>query len=136
MTLDAPLMMAGCPTNKDPGLAPPGWQLVTGLVIVPSAQLRERAPAAGDALRAWLEQVFPGLSTRADWERRLVLPVVDGVLPRVGQSLVERPAVVSPHVAGLYLVSDAVAAPGSGGDIAFHAALRAVEHSTANLSTS
>ena len=127
INLDGPLMMGAFPSNADPTLAPAGCQLATFLIIVPSDQAHSKVDMerAATRLRRWINTLYPDLFSHVEWERRLVVPVVDGVHLRVGQSWRERHPVASPHVQGLFFVGDTVGVPGCSGDIAFTAALEA-----------
>ena len=127
--LDGPMAMGAFPSNLDPGLAPEGKQLATFLVSLSPEEVEdeETVEAATRKLKDWIETLYPGFFEQVEWERRLVLPVVDGVHLKVGQAYLDRHAIASPHIRGLFFVGDTVKAEGCSSDIAFAAALEAEE---------
>ena len=67
---------------------------------------------------AWgVEAPVPVMENAIQWKRALHLPVVDGAVVNVNQTMDKRPGFRVPGVKGLFLVGDSTAAPGAGGDI-------------------
>jgi len=61
-----------------------------------------------------------------EWEREIVMPVVDGAALNVGQAREQR-APITCRAPNLFFAGDTTAAPGAGADIAFDSALRCAE---------
>jgi len=129
INLDGAFLMGSIPSNRDPSLVPQGMQLASFLNAVAARDVTEKPVVDAETmrLRRWIAETFPGLFDRVLWERRLVIPLVDGVHLRVGQAYPDRHPIASPHIRGLFFVGDTVAAPACSADIAFNAALEAEE---------
>jgi len=129
INLDGAFLMGSFPSNRDPSLAPEGMQLASFLNAVAARDVTEKPVVDAETmrLRRWIAETFPGFFDRVLWERRLVIPLVDGVHLRVGQAYPDRHPIASPHIRGLFFVGDTVAAPACSADIAFNAALEAEE---------
>ncbi|MDP8255692.1 MAG: FAD-dependent oxidoreductase [Candidatus Alcyoniella australis] len=115
------------PSNSDPSLAPPDKQLATFLIVIPAQQIRSRQAVAEaeHRLREHIRSEFPGFFEAVEWERRLVVPILDGALLRPGQSRWDRPGLRAPGVDNLFFAGDTTCGDGCSGDIAFDSAIRA-----------
>jgi len=118
-----PFVLGQATSNIDPSVAPPGKQLLTFYYPLPPKEVKNRrqAEAALDSLIQLIRRMFPRVKDKVEWERRLILPVVDGAAPTITQHRRRRLPLQTP-VKGLYLAGDAHQAPGAGADIAFNAA--------------
>lgn len=127
INLDGAFLMGSFPSNRDPGLAPKSMQLASFLNAIPARDATKKPvmDAETTCLRCWIAETFPGFFENVVWERRLVIPLVDGVHLRIGQAYPDRHSIASPHIRGLFFVGDTVAAPACSADIAFNAALEA-----------
>lgn len=114
-------------SNVDPETAPDGKQLATWYYPLPVAKMDDRVFMESEEkrLKAIVNEMFPGIMDKVEWERVLRLKMVDGFEPRVGQTAKDRPGTRAPGVENLFLAGDVVSAPGSGGDVAFASGSRA-----------
>ncbi len=123
-----PLTMGQFTSNIDPSTAPEGKQLVSWFYPLPAQWMknRERLEKEESRLRSLLSQMFPKIWDKMEWERLMRLPMVDGFLPKPGQTPLERPGYTIKNIDNLFLAGDTTCAPGSGGDVAFNSALEVV----------
>jgi phytoene dehydrogenase-like protein len=123
-----PPFFAAFPSNLEPSLAPPGKQLATFFSPIEPERLRDgRVLGQRESdLRKAADAMFPGIFAAVEHERRLVLPIVDGALPMVGQSWEDRPPCRT-SIPGLFFAGDWTAGRGAGSDIAFHSAMKAAD---------
>jgi phytoene dehydrogenase-like protein len=130
-----PLTMGYFRSNMDHSVAPPGGVLGTWFYPLPSAELKDRGRArdALDLLKGLLATIFPGIWGYVKWERTLFADVVDGAMPRVGQTRWDRPDFFVEGVKGLFLAGDWTRGRGEGSDIAFDSALLCSEAINAYL---
>lgn len=125
-----PLTMGQFTSNIDPEVAPEGKQLATFYYPLPVELLedREYLEKQEALFTSIIERMFPRITEKTEWRRILVLKMVDGFEPRVGQSAKYRPGVRAPGVENLFFAGDVVSAPGSGGDVAFASGVEAARH--------
>lgn len=117
----------GLPTsNLDPTIAPENKQLATFLLVIPAEQFAKRKDMELNNLEKLVYEMFPKLKGKALWTRKLKLPMVDGAAPLYNQTRKDRIPVKAP-IKGLFFAGDSYAAPGGGGDIAWHTARKCVE---------
>ena len=124
-----PVTMGQFTSNVDPSAAPAGKQLGTWYYPLPAGWLRsdERMQREADNLKKMLGEMFPGIWEALEWERLLFIPMVDGFLPKPGQTRLDRPDFTIPGIANFFLAGDTTKAEGTGGDTAFYSALAASE---------
>jgi phytoene dehydrogenase-like protein len=122
-----PVTMGQFTSNVDPTTAPEGKQLATWYYPLPVEMMDDRDAVEAEEKRflAILDEMFPGIMDRVEWERTLRLKMVDGFEPRAGQTAKDRPGVRVPGVENMFLAGDCVAAQGNGGDVAFASAVEA-----------
>jgi phytoene dehydrogenase-like protein len=122
-------IMGRFPSNSDPGLAPGGKQLSSWLITVPWEKIfdPEAARSAIHRLRSQIKRLFPDFAALADWERILVLPVIDGAALTSKQSMPDRPAIQAPGIPNLFFAGDIVAVPGASGEIALRSGIEVSE---------
>ncbi|MEW6552772.1 MAG: NAD(P)/FAD-dependent oxidoreductase [Actinomycetota bacterium] len=120
-----PLSMGQFTSNIDPGMAPEGRQLLSWYYPLPLPWVKneEKMAREEDRLRALLAEMFPGIWDALDWERTLRLSMVDGFLPRPGQTRDDRPGFTIPSLDNFFLCGDTTRAEGTGGDTAFNSAI-------------
>lgn len=128
LTLD-PATMGLFTSNVEPSTAPRGKQLLTWFYPIPLDMMDNRDFLKGEKrrMRELIERMFPGFADAVEYERWLELRLVDGAVPRVGQTHRDRPAVDFPILPNVFIAGDGVGEPGHGGDVAFASALRAAE---------
>ncbi|MHB8780154.1 MAG: phytoene desaturase family protein [Candidatus Geothermincolia bacterium] len=124
-----PLTMGQFTSNLDPGMAPAGKQLGNWYYPLPAAVISDEARMKKETqvFKDLLARMFPGIWDALEWERVLYMPMVDGFLPKPGQTRLERPDFKIPGVGGFYLAGDTTRAHGTGGDTAFNSALQVSE---------
>ncbi len=122
-----PMTMGYFTSNIDPSVAPGGKQLLTFFYPLSQNWIRskEKVEKETERLRAMLSEMFPELESAKEWERLMVLPMVDGFVPVVGQDRNRRAAVVAPNVPNLFFAGDTTDGAGKGGDVAFNSAVEA-----------
>jgi phytoene dehydrogenase-like protein len=86
-------------------------------------------------LKKILSQMFPNIWSYLDWERTMVLDIVDGAMPKVGQTTKDR-IDIRTQIPNLFLAGDTTAGDGWGGDIAFDSAVKCASAITGYLKTS
>lgn len=130
-----PVTMGQFTSNIDPTTAPESKQLATFYYPLPVETMddRDKVEAEEKRFRGLLEDMFPGIMSKIEWERALHLKMVDGFEPRVGQTSKDRPGVAVPSARNLFLAGDSVSAIGSGGDVAFNSAVEAAHNVLAFL---
>ena len=124
-TMEPPTM--GCFTsNVEAALAPEGKQLGTWFMILPWQRMSDRGFVKSRlrVLRTLVARMFPGIWDLAEWDRSLVMDMVDGAVPTVGQARPDRPGFDS-SIENLFFAGDGTCGRGQGGDIAFDSALGA-----------
>jgi thioredoxin reductase len=94
---------------------------------------RDTIEAEEKRLMVLLDEMFPGMMEKVEWERVLKLKMVDGFEPRVGQTAKDRPGSNVPGTDNLFLAGDVVAGPGNGGDVAFATGVEAAQSAMAYL---
>ena len=122
-----PLSMGQFTSNLDPSAAPPGKQLLSWFYPLPRRLLddREALREEEERLRVLLQEMFPGLRERVEWERVMRLRMVDGFLPSPRQSRPHRPGFRVEGLENLFVAGDGTAAEGTRGDAAFNSAVEA-----------
>jgi len=130
-----PLTMGQFTSNIDSSTAPEGKQLATFYYPLPIASMEDRdtVEAEEKRLMALLDEMFPGITEKVEWERVLKLKMVDGFEPRVGQTAKNRPGCSVPGTDNMFIAGDAVAGPGNGGDVAFATGVEAAQSAMAYL---
>jgi len=106
-------------SNLCPSLAPHGKQLFTLFKPISGQEINDKKIVKRQigALKRTIFSLFPSFQDSIEWERAQVLPVVDGCEVNIFQTQYDRPGVRVPGAEGLFLCSDAVSAPGAGGDV-------------------
>lgn len=120
-----PLSMGQFTSNIDPGMAPEGNQLLSWYYPLPLPWIKnaEKMEREEKRLRELLGEMFPGIWEAVDWERTMRLSMVDGFVPRPGQTREDRPGFTIPSLDNFFLCGDATRAEGTGGDTAFNSAI-------------
>lgn len=121
-------IMGRFPSNTDPSIAPEGRQISSWLMLSDPDDMRNRktAQAGIRQLKARIRRLFPKFFDSVDFERILVLPMIDGVELSVDQCRPSRPQVACPGIDNLFFIGDCVSAEGVSGDIAWNSAREAV----------
>ncbi len=119
-----PLSMGHFTSNIDPGMAPQGKQLLSWYYPLPLPWIKnaEKMEREEQRLREVLAEMFPGIWEAVDWERTLRLSMVDGFVPRPGQTREDRADFTIPSLENFFLCGDTTRAEGTGGDTAFNSA--------------
>ncbi|MDD3718892.1 MAG: FAD-dependent oxidoreductase [Actinomycetota bacterium] len=120
-----PLSMGQFTSNIDPGMAPAGRQLLSWYYPLPLPWVKnaDKMGREEQRLRGVLGEMFPGIWDAVDWERTLRLSMVDGFLPRPGQTRADRPDFTIPSLDNFFICGDTTRAEGTGGDTAFNSAI-------------
>lgn len=120
-----PVTMGQFTSNIDPSMAPEGRQLVSWYYPLPQPWVKnaEKMQREEQLLRDLLEEMYPDIWTAVDWDRAMRLPMVDGFLPRPGQTREDRPDFTVPSLENFFLCGDTTRAEGTGGDTAFNSAI-------------
>jgi len=120
-----PVTMGQFTSNIDPDMAPEGKQLLSWYYPLPFPWIKnaEKMEREEERLRGLLQDMYPGIWDTVDWDRALHLPMVDGFLPRPGQTREDRPDFTIPSIENFFLCGDTTRAEGTGGDTAFNSAL-------------
>lgn len=120
-----PVTMGQFTSNIDPSMAPEGRQLLSWYYPLPLPWVKnqEKARQEEERLRDLLGEMFPGIWEVVEWERPMRLSMVDGFLPRPGQTREDRPDFVIPSIDNLFLCGDTTRAEGTGGDTACNSAI-------------
>lgn len=120
-----PLSMGQFTSNIDPDMAPEGRQLLSWYYPLPLPWVKnaEKMEREEQRLRDLLEEMFPGIWKALDWERTLRMTMVDGFIPRPGQTREDRPGFTIPSIDNFFLCGDTTRAEGTGGDTAFNSAI-------------
>jgi phytoene dehydrogenase-like protein len=121
-----PLTMGQFTSNIDPSTAPSGKQLLSWYYPLPAALMKDgdAVQAEEQRLRELLEEMFPGMREKTEWERAMRLGRVDGFLPSPSQSRPHRPGFRVAGLENFFVAGDGTGAEGTGGDAAFDSALR------------
>ncbi len=112
-------------SGPDHSLAPAGEDL-----IQTSAGMRP-AESVGEAttrVESALDDAYPGWRERETWRRRSVAEGSTGAVDRPGTTWRDRPAIEQGD--GIYLVGNAVAAPGLLSEVVYESAMRAAQLAT------
>jgi phytoene dehydrogenase-like protein len=133
------------PTNFDPGLAPPGCQLLTACAVAPTTDvaLSDPAPAWEAALLRALERVVPGVLDDAVFVDRFSTRFIEHWIGKAdgpaistaqipGQVGAGRPPVHTP-IGGLYMAGCGAGARGVGTELAAASAMECVDRILADL---
>ncbi|MEW5946414.1 MAG: FAD-dependent oxidoreductase [bacterium] len=124
LTLD-PCTMGMFTSNVEPAAAPRGRQLGAWFYPIPREDMDDREFLSREKkkLRSLVEEMFPGVRGAVEYERVIEMRMVDGAMPKVGQTSRDRPAVDCAPAPNLFFAGDTVGAEGHGGDVAFSSAL-------------
>ncbi|MBC7253680.1 MAG: NAD(P)/FAD-dependent oxidoreductase [Actinobacteria bacterium] len=124
-----PVTMGQFTSNIDPSTAPKGKQLLSWFYPLPLPWMKnpEKVKREEERMREMLAKMFPGIWEAVEWERVMRLNMVDGFLPRPGQTRADRPGFTLPGLDNFFLCGDTTCAEGTGGDTAFNSALRVSE---------
>jgi phytoene dehydrogenase-like protein len=124
-----PVTMGQFTSNIDPSTAPEGKQLLSWFYPLPLPWMKnpEKVKREEERMREMLAKMFPGIWEAVEWERVMRLNMVDGFLPRPGQTRADRPGFTLPGLDNFFLCGDTTCAEGTGGDTAFNSALRVSE---------
>jgi phytoene desaturase len=120
-----PISMGQFTSNIDPDMAPEGKQLLSWYYPLPQQWIRngEKMQREEERLRDLLDSMYPGIWDSLDWERVMHLPMVDGFLPKPGQTRADRPGFTISSIENFFMCGDSTSAEGSGGDTAFNSAI-------------
>ncbi len=120
-----PLSMGQFTSNIDPTMAPEGKQLLSWYYPLPQPWIKntEKMEREEQNLRDLLQEMYPDIWKVVDWDRSLYLPMVDGFLPRPGQTREDRPDFTIPSIENFFMCGDTTRAEGTGGDTAFNSAI-------------
>jgi phytoene dehydrogenase-like protein len=121
-------IMGRFPSNSDPGLAPEGKQLSSWFMLLDPEEVQDRKLARSriKQLRGIIRKLYPEFYDVKEFERILILPVVDGVTPTKKQSYIDRPGFSAPGIENLFLIGDTTAGQGVSGDISWNSAREVV----------
>lgn len=124
MTVE-PLTIGCFISNIEPSLAPEGKQLGTWYYHIPVDKIGDRKYSQKQiqVLKDLLQEMFPDIWDNLLWERVMILDIVDGAVPKVGQTVQERPKFKS-NVNNLFFAGDTTGGWGWGSEIAFDSAIR------------
>ncbi len=124
-----PLTMGQFTSNIDPDMAPEGRQLLSWFYPLPQQWIRnsDKMHREEQRLRDLLDSMFPGIWDAVDWERVMHLPMVDGFLPRPGQTRADRPGFTVSSIDNFFMCGDCTSAEGTGGDTAFNSAIHVAQ---------
>lgn len=124
-----PVTMGQFTSNIDPSTAPESKQLLSWFYPLPLPWMKnpDKVKREEEGLREMLGSMFPGIWEVVEWERAMHLGMVDGFLPRPGQTRADRPDFTLPGLDNFFLCGDTTRAEGTGGDTAFNSALRVSE---------
>ncbi len=116
-------------SNADAGAAPKGKHFCTwGMLLPPGESPKEEVVAKTEArIKRIMEDAIPGALGKAVYQRRLVVPVLNGSMLIPRQSFKHRPGVLSRDIANLCLIGDTTQGEGCSGDIAFSSAMKLAE---------
>lgn len=130
-----PVTMGQFTSNIDLSTAPEGKQLLSWFYPLPLPWMRnqDKVKREEERLREMLGEMFPGIWEAVEWERVMRLSMVDGFLPRPGQTREDRPGFTLPGLDNFFLCGDTTCAEGTGGDTAFNSALEVSELADAYL---
>jgi phytoene desaturase len=120
-----PVTMGQFTSNIDPSMAPEGRQLLSWYYPLPQPWVKntEKMEREEQLLRDLLAEMYPGIWDCVDWDRVMRLSMVDGFLPRPGQTRQDRPDFTVPSLDNFFLCGDTTRAEGTGGDTAFNSAI-------------
>jgi hypothetical protein len=120
-----PLSMGQFTSNIDPDMAPEGKQLLSWYYPLPLPWVKnaDKMEREEGVLRDLLQEMFPAIWESVDWERTMRMTMVDGFLPRPGQTRADRPGFTIPSIDNFFLCGDTTRAEGTGGDTAFNSAI-------------
>jgi len=124
-----PITLGQFTSNIDPECAPQGKQLATFFLPVSNSIISEKKAVEHEkqVFIDLIERMFPGIFEKVICQRLLVLKMVDGFEPRIGQTMKDRPKTQVPEVENLFLAGDTVGVHGKGGDVAFTAGVEAAK---------
>jgi phytoene dehydrogenase-like protein len=116
-------------SNIDPESAPRGKHITSwGMLFEPGAEPTPDAVNKTEArIKGIMEEVFPDALAKITYERKLVVPVLNGNMLIPSQSYRHRPGIASKDVAHLYFIGDTTQGKGCSGDIAFSSAIKLAE---------
>lgn len=122
-------------SNVDPSIAPEGLTLGQWFMPLPSELIheKEKVDKETETMRGLLDKMYPGIWNNLEWERVLVIPMVDGFIPKPGQTQADRPDFVAPGIQNLFFAGDTTKAIGTGGDTALHSGVECSKMITAYL---
>jgi phytoene dehydrogenase-like protein len=115
----------------DPSSAPAGHSLIQALMPVRAGESRK---AALERLYGVLDRGLPAWREQVDWRREAIARGRTGALDLPGQHWRDRPAVSQGD--GVWLVGDAVAAPGLLSEVAVNSALHAARSAAVSVAAS
>jgi len=120
-----PVIMGQFTSNIYAETSPKGEQLATFYYPLPYDKMNDRKYLHRklEEMKEMLEEMFPGILRKTKWDRVLYLKVVDGAIPKPGQTYFERPDYRCPTIENMFFVGDTTRAEGNGGDIALRSAL-------------
>jgi prolycopene isomerase len=115
-----PLTIGCFTSNLTETVAPKGKQLASFFYPLEDIKKSEEAILV---LKKLINEMFPNIKNKVEWELQRSFPMVDGAMPTYKQSYLDRPAFQIPGIKNLYLIGDTTKGIGTGGDIAFNSAL-------------
>jgi phytoene dehydrogenase-like protein len=132
-----PFAMALFPSNLEPALAPRGKQLGTWLYPIPVAKLEDKEFIRLEQarLKNLALDMFPKMRDCIEYERLIVMKMVDGAMPAIGQTSYDRPKTGATNIPNIFLSGDSLGYEGLGGDTAFYSAIACADAAAKYLET-
>lgn len=123
----SPLIMGHVTSNIDASMAPEGKSLMTWFYPMPSAWIKnkQKIERETEVLKNSVLEMFPDIENNIEWDRMLAVPMVDGFLPKPGQTVKDRPGFSIEGLESFFTIGDVTHAEGTGGDTAFNSAIEA-----------
>lgn len=116
-------------SGPDPTLAPTGEDLIQSSAGLRPSEIIEQAT---QRIEAVIDAGFPGWRGRETWRRRSLAENASGAIDLPGHTWRDRPAI--DQGSGIYLVGDAVAAPGLLSEVSYNSASEAAKLIAGNSS--
>jgi phytoene dehydrogenase-like protein len=123
-----PLTIGCFISNIDESLTPKKMQMGNWFCYIPSEKINDSKYLKNEIynFKNLLNEMFPDLQENLVWERLRIHKIVDGAIPKVGQTYRERPAVFS-NIKNLFFAGDGIGVIGWGSEIAFNSAIKCGE---------
>ncbi len=121
-------ILARFPSNLDPGIAPAGKQISSWFLLLEPEETGDRKVARSRIrqLKAAIKNLYPDFFDSVEFERIMVLPIVDGADLNTHQCRPRRPDLSCREIKNLFFIGDTTSGEGVSGDIAFNSAREVV----------